>query len=104
MPPESWLVVTVAAAFFLLGIAVSPLAWMTLSHRQSRSEHLSEQRFRDLAGQMQTLRDRLKQCEAACQGPQGEPREPVEALRRRQSRPSAPVRGLRPGRLGTRPR
>ena len=30
MPPESWLVLTVAAAFLLLAIAVSPLAWALL--------------------------------------------------------------------------
>ena len=36
MAPESWLVVTVAAAFLLLGIAASPLAWVALLHRRSR--------------------------------------------------------------------
>ena len=29
-PPESWFVLTVAGAFFLLGIAASPLAWVAL--------------------------------------------------------------------------
>ena len=42
MPPESWLVVTVAAAFLLLGIAGSPLAWVVLHHRRSRSEQRME--------------------------------------------------------------
>ena len=35
MAPESWLIVTVAAAFLLLGIAASPLAWVALMHRRS---------------------------------------------------------------------
>jgi len=44
MPPESWLVVTVAAAFLLLGIAASPLAWVALLQRRARSERQIEQR------------------------------------------------------------
>ena len=38
MPPESWLVLTVASAFLLLGIAGSPLAWVVLHHRRSSLE------------------------------------------------------------------
>ena len=34
MPPESWLVLTVAAAFLLLGVAGSPLAWVALHQRR----------------------------------------------------------------------
>ena len=55
MPPESWLVLTVAAAFLLLGIAGSPLAWALLHHRRSRSEQLMEQRWRKLADQVRAL-------------------------------------------------
>ena len=39
---ESWFVLTVAAAFLLLGIAGSPLAWVALHHRKSRLEQLME--------------------------------------------------------------
>ena len=34
---ETWFVLTVAAAFLLLGIAGSPLAWVALHHRKSQS-------------------------------------------------------------------
>jgi hypothetical protein len=65
MPPESWLVVTVAAAFLLLGIAGSPLAWAALLQRRSRSERQIETRFLDLAGQVRTLHGRLERCEVS---------------------------------------
>jgi hypothetical protein len=65
MPPESWLVVLVAAAFLLLGIAASPLAWVALLQRRSRSERQSEQRFHDLAGQLRAVQRRLERCEAS---------------------------------------
>ena len=38
MPPESWLVLTVAGAFLLLGIAGSPLAWALFHLRRSQFE------------------------------------------------------------------
>jgi hypothetical protein len=64
MHPESWLVVTVAAAFLLLGIAGSPLAWVLLHHRRSRSEQLMELRWRKLVDQVRALENRLTQHEA----------------------------------------
>jgi hypothetical protein len=65
MPPESWIVVTVAAAFLLLGIAASPLAWVAILQRRSRSEQQIEKWFHDLAGQCRALQGRLERCEAA---------------------------------------
>ena len=59
MPPESWLVLTVAAAFLLLGIAGSPLAWCLLLHRRSRMEQLMETRWQQLADQVHALDERL---------------------------------------------
>jgi hypothetical protein len=64
MPPESWLVLTVAAAFLLLGIAVSPLAWVLIYHRRSRSEQVSEKRWRTLADDVRRLENRLTQLES----------------------------------------
>jgi len=64
MTPESWFVVTVASAFLLLGIACSPLAWVALHHRRSRSEQHIEGRWNELAGQVRSLEARLAQSEA----------------------------------------
>ncbi len=64
MTPESWFVVTVAAAFLLLGIACSPLAWVALHHRRSRSEQRMEGRWNELSGQVRSLEARLAQSEA----------------------------------------
>jgi hypothetical protein len=63
MSPESWLVVTVAAAFLLLGIAGSPLAWVLHHHRRSQSEQLMEFRWRQLADQVRALESRQTQFE-----------------------------------------
>jgi hypothetical protein len=80
MAPESWLVLTVAAGFFLLGVAGSPLAWVALLSRRTRSERASEQRFLDLAGQLQVLQERLERIEASSKTPraQGEIEAPGE--------------------------
>jgi hypothetical protein len=97
MALESWLVVTIAAAFFLLGIAASPLAWMALVQRRSRSEGLIERRFSELAGELSTLQVRLNRCEAACQKLGEAPPEPVPARQTRQPRRLQSARGVRPG-------
>jgi hypothetical protein len=68
MAPESWLIVTVAAAFLLLGIAVSPLAWVALMHRRSRMERQTDRRFLELSAQLRALQDRLERCESSFQG------------------------------------
>ena len=67
MAPESWLIVTVAAAFMLLGIAASPLAWVALMHRRSRMERQTDRRFLELTGQLRALQDRLQRCESSYQ-------------------------------------
>jgi len=64
MPPESWLVVTVAAAFLLLGVAGSPLAWVALHQRRARSERHLEQWLRELAREVRGLENRLAQFES----------------------------------------
>jgi hypothetical protein len=65
MPPESWLVLTVAGAFLLLGIAGSPLAWVLLYHRRSRSEEIMDKRCRKLADELRGFETRLARLEAA---------------------------------------
>jgi hypothetical protein len=94
MAPESWLIVTVAAAFLLLGIAASPLAWVALTHRRSRMERQTDRRFLELTGQLRALQERLEQCESSYQ-----------TLKRNGAElpgPGAPrPRSFRPGRLGT---
>jgi hypothetical protein len=55
MPPESWIVVTVAAAFLLVGVAGSPLAWALLHQQRSHSKQLMDIRLRKLADQVHAL-------------------------------------------------
>ena len=52
MAPETGIVLAVAAAFLLLGIAVSPLAWVAIWNHRSRSERLIERRFVELQGRV----------------------------------------------------
>jgi hypothetical protein len=59
MAPQSWSVLIVAAAFLLLGIACSPLAWVALLHRRSRLQELTERRLRELAAQLLALETRI---------------------------------------------
>jgi hypothetical protein len=63
MSPESWLVLTVAAAFLLLGIAGSPLAWTFFHQRRSRFEQLMERTSRNLIHDLQVLNERLTELE-----------------------------------------
>jgi hypothetical protein len=88
MPPESWLVVTVAAAFLLVGIAASPLAWIALLHHRSGSERQSQRRFLDLAGQLRALQARLERWEASCKSLRNDgPSQPVGTSHSRTARP-----------------
>jgi hypothetical protein len=88
MPPESWLVVTIAAAFLLLGIAASPLAWIALLYHRSGSERPSERRVLELASQLRALQVRLERCETSCKSPRNDgSSQPVGALRSRPTRP-----------------
>ncbi len=66
MAPESWLIVTVAAAFLLLGIAASPMAWVALWNRRSQLERQIDRRFLDLSGQLRAINARLERCESSC--------------------------------------
>jgi hypothetical protein len=94
MHPDSWLIGTVAAAFFLLGIAASPLAWVVLAHRRSRFERHSEQRLLGLAKELRAVADRLDRCEAAWQGRKEESKSTTagELLQPRPIRGTAPRR------------
>jgi hypothetical protein len=67
MSIESWFVLTVAAAFLLLGIAGSPLAWVALHHRKSQLEKLMDDRFGQLDAELRRLEGRLALAEAAGQ-------------------------------------
>jgi hypothetical protein len=65
MPLESWLIVTVAAAFLLLGIAASPLAWVALLQRRTHAERQIEMRFTELTGRLHDLQVRLERSDRA---------------------------------------
>jgi hypothetical protein len=67
MTLESWLVLTVAAAFLLLGIAGSPLAWVALHHRRSRLEQRMETRWLELSAALRALETRLLESAALTQ-------------------------------------
>jgi hypothetical protein len=72
MAPESWLVLTVAAAFLLLGVAGSPLAWAFLHQRRSRLEQVVERTTRALASDVRALDERLQQLEKMSSTPSKE--------------------------------
>jgi hypothetical protein len=65
MTIETWFVLTVAAAFLLLGVAGSPLAWVALHHRKSRLEKLMEARWNELTAELRRLEGRLALAEGA---------------------------------------
>ena len=73
MTPDSWFVLTVAAAFLLLGIAGSPLAWVAMHHRKTRLEHLMETRCNLLASELRRLEARLAQAEETRHKANGKP-------------------------------
>src|SRR5271165_4078361 len=97
MTPESWLVVTVAAAFLLLGVAGSPLAWLALLQRRTRADRQAEKRYLDLTSRLRVLQDRLERVEASSTRTDraAEPGEPALAFRGRAVRASST-----PGRFG----
>jgi len=96
MTPESWFVVTVAAAFLLLGIACSPLAWVALHHRRSRSEQLTEGRWHELAAQVRSLEARLAKSDAFRQAQTGnEEPSPSHVTPSRRPGASRPLNGAR---------
>ncbi len=71
MNAETWFVLSVAAAFLLLGIAGSPLAWVALQHRKSHLENLLETRWNELAAELRRLEGRLALAEQAGQSARG---------------------------------
>jgi hypothetical protein len=73
MSIESWFVLTVAAAFLLLGVAGSPLAWVALHHRKSRLEKRMEERWNELTAELRRLEGRLALAEGAGHSPNGKP-------------------------------
>ncbi len=46
MTQETWLVIAVGAAFLLLGIAASPLAWVAIVHGRERTSRARERGLR----------------------------------------------------------
>jgi hypothetical protein len=73
MTIESWFVLTVAAAFLLLGIAGSPLAWVALHHRKSQLEKLMEERWNELTAELRRIEGRLALAEGAGHSANGKP-------------------------------
>jgi hypothetical protein len=65
MTLETWFVLTIAAAFLLLGIAGSPLAWVAMHHRKTRLEQLMETRWNQTTAELRRLESRLAEAEAA---------------------------------------
>ncbi len=63
MTPETWTVMLVAAAFLLIGIAVSPLAWVALQERRSRFEQQIARRLVAAADRIRLLEGRMEQIE-----------------------------------------
>jgi hypothetical protein len=59
MAPETWLLLMVAAAFLLLGVAGSPLAWAALHHARKRREQVEDQRLVEIARRVRTLETQL---------------------------------------------
>jgi hypothetical protein len=83
MPPESWFVVTVAAASLLLGVACTLVAWLAFKRRQARLEQYVERRFVELTHQLQALEARLERFEELGKTPSGE----GDSVRTQKSRP-----------------
>lgn len=63
MTQEAWLVISVAAGFFLMGVAASPLGWMALLQRRDRAQREHERGLEDLRQQLRGLQSRLDRYE-----------------------------------------
>jgi len=94
MPPESWFVLTVAAASLLPGVACPLVAWLAFKRRPARLEQYVERRFVELTHQFQALEARLERFEDIGKTSSGEG-EPVhsQTSRPRWSGPSWPTTG-----------
>ena len=65
MLPETGIVLAVAAAFLLLGIVISPLAWLAIWNHRSRIERQVESQFVEFQGRMHSLEERIAGCESS---------------------------------------
>ncbi len=65
MALESWFVLAVAGAFFLLGIAGSPLAWVAILQRRSQLTRVMERQWNELVGEVRRLEARLALAESS---------------------------------------
>jgi hypothetical protein len=59
MAPETLLLITVAAAFLLLGVVGSPLAWAALHLARKRHDQLDLERHAQFAGRLRALETQL---------------------------------------------
>jgi hypothetical protein len=65
MLPETGIVVAAAAAFLLLGIVISPLAWLAILNRRSRAERIIERQFIEFQTRLGALDERIAGCESS---------------------------------------
>jgi hypothetical protein len=80
MTPETWTVMLAAAAFLLLGIAASPLAWVALKHRRSRFEQHMERRWRETVDRIRALEARVAQSDASFPDPQATEKHSADSM------------------------
>jgi hypothetical protein len=64
MSSRDWLVLIAAAAFFLIGIAISPLAWLVRRQGKLERDEENERRFRQHARDLKELQSRIQQLES----------------------------------------
>jgi hypothetical protein len=64
MTPETWTVMIVAAMFFLLGVAGSPIAWAAALRRGSQREQAMDGRLREMTLRLDTLGEQIMQVES----------------------------------------
>jgi hypothetical protein len=104
MPPESWLVVSVAAAFLLLGVAASPLAWVALLQRRSQLAQQVEKRFHELTRRLHELQVRVQRCESSWKTQAGPGKaKPAGSTREWPILASTPLASFVPGRTAIQP-
>jgi len=80
MTPETWTMMLAAVAFLLLGIAVSPLAWVALRHRRSRFEQELEQRWRETVNRLGALEARLEQIDTISRDQPATEQHPADSM------------------------
>ncbi len=80
MTPEIWTLILAAAAFLLLGIALSPLAWVAILHRRSRFEQEIERRWRETADRVRALEARIEQIDTISQDHAAMEKRPADSV------------------------